>query len=86
MPSRTDRHESRTPVEGTSLTLSFDVLLAPIILWLGFTFLAVRVELTMLSRRPERGRAKPLPTWRQREALCTQRGGSQPPFSVLAED
>jgi len=86
VPSRTERHESRTPVEGTSLTLSFYVLLAPIFLWLGFTFLAVRVVLTMSSRRAERGRSKPLPTWRQREALCTQRGGSQPPFSVLAED
>jgi len=86
VPSRTERHESRTPVEGTSLALSFCVLLAPIFLWLGFTFLAVRVVLTMLSRRAERGRSKPLPTWRQREALCTQRGGSQPPFSVLAED
>lgn len=62
VPSRTERHESRTPVEGTSLTLSFYVLLAPIFLWLGFTFLAVRVVLTMLSRRAERGRSKPLPT------------------------
>ncbi len=34
---------SQTPIEGTSLALSFYVLLAPIFLWLGVTFLAVRV-------------------------------------------
>src|SRR3979409_1201722 len=55
---------SQTPIAGTSLALSFYVLLAPIFLWLGVTFLAVRVVLAMLSRRAERGRSKPLPSWR----------------------
>ena len=46
---------SQTPIEGTSLALSFYVLLAPIFLWLGVTFLAVRVVLAILTRRAERG-------------------------------
>ena len=46
---------SQTPIEGTSLALSFYVLLAPMFLWLGVTFLAVRVVLTILSRQAERG-------------------------------
>src|SRR4029077_20622950 len=52
VPSRTERHESRTPVEGTSLTLSFYVLLAPIFLWLRFYYPAVPVCLTTMAPRP----------------------------------
>ena len=48
---------SQTPIEGTSLALSFYVLLAPIFLWLGVTFLAVRVVLAILSRRARAGAA-----------------------------
>ena len=55
---------SQTPIEGTSLALSFYVLLAPIFLWLGVTFLAVRVVLAILSRRAQRGQPEPLPSWR----------------------
>ena len=49
---------SQTPIEGTSLALSFYVLLAPIFLWLGVTFLAVRVVLAILSRRARAGAAE----------------------------
>src|SRR6185503_5010111 len=55
---------SQIPIEGTSLALSFYVLLAPIFLWLGVTFLAVRVALAILSRRAQRGQPEPLPSWR----------------------
>lgn len=55
---------SQTPIEGTSLALSFYVLLAPIALWLGVTLLVVRVVLAILTRRADRGRSKPLPSWR----------------------
>jgi putative ABC transport system permease protein len=54
---------SQTPVEGTSLALSFYVLLAPIALWLGVTLLVVRVILAVLSRRADRRRATPS-SWR----------------------
>ena len=72
---------SQTPIEGTSLALSFYVLLAPIFLWLGVTFLAVRVVLAMLSRRAERGRSKPLPSWR---AAGTRWTGRRPARMAVA--
>jgi len=72
---------SQTPIEGTSLALSFYVLLAPIFLWLGVTFLAVRVVLAILSRRAERGRSKPLPSWR---ATATRWTGRRPARMAVA--
>ena len=72
---------SQTPIEGTSLALSFYVLLAPMFLWLGVTFLAVRVVLTTLSRRAERGRSKPLPSWR---AAATRWTGRRPARMAVA--
>ncbi|MCW3064937.1 MAG: hypothetical protein JWN32_2109, partial [Solirubrobacterales bacterium] len=53
----------QTQVEGTTVALSFWVLLAPIALWLGFTLLAVRGLLAGVARwaSPERGR--PPGTW-----------------------
>jgi putative ABC transport system permease protein len=55
----------QTQVEGTSLALSFYVLLAPIALWLGISLLAIRGLLGAFGRwaRPER--ARPLGTWRE---------------------
>jgi putative ABC transport system permease protein len=64
---------SQTPIEGTSLALSFYVLLAPIFLWLGVTFLAVRVVLATLSRRAERQPSKPLRSWRDAATRWTGR-------------
>jgi putative ABC transport system permease protein len=49
--------------EGSSVALSFYVLLAPIALWLGFTLLAVRVTLATLKRRAAPQRGRPLPSW-----------------------
>jgi putative ABC transport system permease protein len=72
---------SQTPIEGTSLALSFYVLLAPIFLWLGATLLAVRVVLAMLSRRAERGRSKPLGSWR---AAATRWTGRRPARMAVA--
>ncbi|MBJ7341546.1 ABC transporter permease [Mycolicibacterium sp.] len=72
---------SQTPIEGTSLALSFYVLLAPIFLWLGATFLAVRVVLAMLRRRADRGRSKPLPSWR---AAATRWTGRRPARIAVA--
>jgi putative ABC transport system permease protein len=72
---------SQTPIEGTSLALSFYVLLAPIFLWLGVTFLAVRVVLTVLSRRAERGKTKPLRSWR---AAATRWTGRRPARMAVA--
>ena len=72
---------SQTPIEGTSLALSFYVLLAPIFLWLGVTFLAVRVVLAILTRRAERGRSKPLPSWR---AAATRWMGRRPARMAVA--
>ena len=72
---------SHTPIEGTSLALSFYVLLAPMFLWLGVTFLAVRVVLTILSRQAERGRSKPLPSWR---AATTRWTGRRPARMAVA--
>jgi putative ABC transport system permease protein len=50
--------------QGSTLGLSFYVLLAPIALWIGLTLLAVRVLLALSRRwtRPER--SGPLPSWR----------------------
>jgi putative ABC transport system permease protein len=56
-----------TPIaasQGSTLSLSFYVLLAPIALWIGATLLAVRLLLVASRRwtRPER--ARPLSSWR----------------------
>ncbi|MDP9326979.1 MAG: ABC transporter permease [Actinomycetota bacterium] len=64
---------SQTPIEGTSLALSFYVLLAPIALWLGATLLVVRLVLAILTRRADRGRSKPLPSWRGAATRWTAR-------------
>ena len=55
----------QTPIEGSSLALSFYVLLAPIALWIGLSLLATRGLLAGFGRwaRPER--ARPLTSWRQ---------------------
>jgi putative ABC transport system permease protein len=53
-----------TPVEGTSLSLYFYVLLAPLALWLGMTLLVVRSLLSVLERRSRPDRAGPLGSWR----------------------
>jgi putative ABC transport system permease protein len=49
---------------GTSLALSFYVLLAPIALWLGVTLLAIRLLLAGLARRAQAEGMRPLPSWR----------------------
>jgi len=72
---------SQTPIEGTSLALSFYVLLAPIFLWLGVTFLAVRVVLAILSRRAQRGQPEPLASWR---AAATRWTGRRPARMAVA--
>ncbi len=64
---------SQTPIEGTVLALSFYVLLAPIVLWLGVTLLAVRFVLATLTRRAERGRSRPLSSWREAAGRWTGR-------------
>jgi putative ABC transport system permease protein len=74
---------SQTPVEGTSLALSFYVLLAPVFLWLGLTFLATRVGLAILSRRAERGRSKPLPSWRAAAIRWTGRRPARMAVALL---
>jgi putative ABC transport system permease protein len=51
------------PIEGTSLALSFYVLLAPIALWLGVTLLAVRGLLALLGRRARPELSRPLTSW-----------------------
>ena len=72
---------SQTPIEGTSLALSFYVLLAPIFLWLGVTFLAVRLMLAILRRQAERGKSKPLRSWR---AAATRWTGRRPARIAVA--
>ncbi len=57
-----------TPIEaaqGTTLALSFYVLLAPIALWIGLTLFVIRIMLAASRRwtRPER--ARPLSSWRE---------------------
>jgi putative ABC transport system permease protein len=53
----------RTPIEGPPLALAFYVLLAPPLLWLGTTLLAVRLLLRALTRWARPDRARPLGTW-----------------------
>ena len=72
---------SQTPIEGTSLALSFYVLLAPIFLWLGVTLLAVRVVLAILGRRARVGQSKPLPSWR---GAATRWTGRRPARMAVA--
>jgi putative ABC transport system permease protein len=51
--------------QGSTLGLSFYVLLAPIALWIGITLLAVRVVLASSRRWTRPDRAAPLSSWRQ---------------------
>jgi putative ABC transport system permease protein len=53
----------QTPVQGPSVALSFYVLLAPLLLWVGLTLLAVRVLLGVSARRVRPERSGPLPSW-----------------------
>ena len=65
-------------VEGPALALSFYVLLAPVMLWLGVTLLVVRGLLVILTAwsRPER--ARPLPSWRGAALRWLARRPAQP--------
>lgn len=62
-PAATSTPLSFTPSTGSSVALSFYVLLAPIALWIGISLLAVRTLLRRSTRwtRPERASA--LPSW-----------------------
>jgi putative ABC transport system permease protein len=53
----------QSPIEGSSLALSFYVLLAPIAIWIGATLLLIRGMLAALGflARPEG--ARPIPSW-----------------------
>jgi putative ABC transport system permease protein len=51
--------------QGTTLALSFYVLLAPIALWIGLTLFAVRVLLAASRRWTRPDRARPLSSWRE---------------------
>lgn len=51
------------PSEGTTLSLSFYLLLAPLALWLGFALLGLRVATAILRWATRPGRARPLGTW-----------------------
>ena len=53
-----------SPIEGPSLALSFYVLLAPVLIWLGATLLVIRGFLAFLAAwsRPEH--ARPFTSWR----------------------
>jgi putative ABC transport system permease protein len=56
-----------TPIEaaqGSTLALSFYVLLAPIALWIGMTLFAVRLLLAASRRWTSPEHARPLPSWR----------------------
>jgi putative ABC transport system permease protein len=56
-----------TPIaasQGSTLGLSFYVLLAPIALWIGMTLLSVRILLASSRRWTRPDRARPLPSWR----------------------
>lgn len=56
-----------TPIaatQGSTLGLSFYVLLAPIALWVGMTLLAIRVLLAASRRWTRPDRARPLSSWR----------------------
>ncbi|HZR92302.1 MAG TPA: FtsX-like permease family protein [Gaiellaceae bacterium] len=50
--------------QGSTLGLSFYVLLAPIALWIGLTLLAVRLLLVWSRRRTTPDRSDQLPSWR----------------------
>jgi putative ABC transport system permease protein len=50
--------------QGSTLGLSFYVLLAPIALWIGLTLLAIRFLLVGARRWTQPERARPLPSWR----------------------
>lgn len=55
-----------TPIaaaQGSTLGLSFYVLLAPIALWVGFTLLAVRALLAVPRRLTSPDRSASLPSW-----------------------
>ena len=52
------------PIEGSSLALSFYVLLAPIALWLGVSLLALRFLLALLARRANPASPQPVRSWR----------------------
>ena len=64
---------SQAPIEGTSLALSFYVLLAPVALWLGVTLLVVRIVLAALALKAGPGRSRPLPNWRGANVRWTSR-------------
>jgi putative ABC transport system permease protein len=51
--------------QGTTLALSFYVLLAPIALWIGLTLFAVRLLLAASRRWTRPDRARPLSSWRE---------------------
>jgi putative ABC transport system permease protein len=51
------------PIEGTTLALAFYVLLAPIAIWLGTTFLVLRGLLVVLTSWARPGRSGPLSSW-----------------------
>jgi putative ABC transport system permease protein len=56
-----------TPIavsQGSTLGLSFYVLLAPLALWIGITLFAVRLLLAAAGRWTRPDRARPLPSWR----------------------
>ncbi len=56
-----------TPIEaaqGTTLALSFYVLLAPIALWIGIALFAIRILLAGARRLTQPDRSRPLPSWR----------------------
>ncbi|MCW2568360.1 MAG: hypothetical protein JWN54_2457 [Mycobacterium sp.] len=57
----------QTPVEGPPLALAFYVLLAPLLLWIGVTLLAVRGLLWVLAAWSRPDRARPLTSWRAAE-------------------
>lgn len=51
------------PVQGPALALTFYVLLAPLLLWLGTALLAVRGLLALLARWSRPDQPRPLTTW-----------------------
>lgn len=57
-----------TPIaasQGSTLGLSFYILLAPIALWIGVTLLAVRILLALSARWSSSDRGGPLTSWRR---------------------
>jgi putative ABC transport system permease protein len=57
----------QTTIEGPPLALAFYVLLAPLLLWVGVTLLAVRGLLWALAAWSRPDRARPLTSWRAAE-------------------